>query len=152
LRILKNVSMVTFIEDLRRPLVCAYIGSMPTFTELYKRCQLGTAGGPSVVGGSPSSARPPPWGRWLQRPRRPPLLLLLPLPTAGGSRTAASPHLPSLLPLRGTHRRTTPARLPVVTPPPSNPQPPTNLPKSTTRKKGCQRESCNSTRGRQPSN
>lgn len=70
--ILKNVSMVTFIEDLRRPLVCAYIGSMPTFTELHKRCQLGTAGGPSVVGGSPSSARPPPWGRWLQRPRRSP--------------------------------------------------------------------------------
>jgi hypothetical protein len=61
--------MVTFIEDLWRPLVCAYIGSMPTFTELHKRYQSGTAGGPSVVGGSLSSARPPPWGRWLQWPR-----------------------------------------------------------------------------------
>jgi hypothetical protein len=64
--------MVTFIEDLQRPLVCAYIGSMPTFIELHKRCQLGTAGGPLVVGGSPSSARPPPWDRWLQWPRRSP--------------------------------------------------------------------------------
>jgi hypothetical protein len=81
-----------------------------------------------------------------------PATLLLPLLTAGGSRTAASPLLPSLLPLWGTRRPATPARLPVVTPPPSNPQPPTNLPKSTTRKKGCRRESCNPTRRRQPSN
>jgi hypothetical protein len=85
--------MVTFIEDLRWPLVCAYIGSMPTFTELHKRCQSGTADGPSVavdlrhlqgllrgVGGCNGPVAPPP----------------PPLPTAGGSRTAEpTPTLPA---------------------------------------------------------
>jgi hypothetical protein len=46
-----------------------------------------------------------------------------------------SPLLPSLLPLWGTCHPATPAQLLVVTPPPSNPQSQTNLPKSTTRKK-----------------